>query len=120
MSCETTLPTPPRARSRRRSPSDRLREAILVLAEQRGQIVAHKEKAWASISFAGMRHSFGLLFAGEEAVAAGERFIVALPEHEFALPGQLVADASVVEVDHRIVPNPRLAVRCEILLLEDC
>lgn len=120
MSCETALPTPPRARSRRRSPSGRLREAMLVLTEHHGQIVAHNEKAWASITFAGMRHSFGLLLAGEEAVAAGERYIATLPWHEFALPGQLVAHASVVEVDHRIVPNPRFVVRCEILLLEDC
>ena len=119
MSRETAPPTVWRPKSRRRSSSDRLREAVLVLTEHRGQIVAHEEKAWASITFAGTRHTFGLLFSGEEAVAAGEQFIADLPEHEFAVAGQLVADASVIEVDHRIAPNPRLAVRCEILLLED-
>ena len=106
-------------RPARRSHGDRLRAALLMLAEHHGQILTHSEKAWASITFAGTRHTLDMLFAGETAVAAGERFIAALPEHEFALPGQLVADASVVEVDHRMVPNPRLALRCELLLLED-
>ena len=62
---------------------------------------------------------FTLLFAGEDAVAAGERFIAALPDHEFALAGQLVADATVTEVEHRLLPSPRLIVTCEVLLLEE-
>ena len=41
-----------------------------------------------------------------------------LPEHEFALPGQLVADAAVTAVDHRLEP-PRMQVSCELLLLEE-
>jgi len=51
--------------------------------------------------------------------SARERFIAALPEHEFAIPGQLVADASVTEAEHRLLPAPRLVVRCELLLLEE-
>ncbi|MDG6078579.1 hypothetical protein E3U23_05145 [Erythrobacter litoralis] len=89
------------------------------LCDHHGQIVDHKERTWASITFAGSRHTVGILFAGEDAVEAGERFIAALPENEFAIPGHLVADATVAEVDHRLVPLPRLAVRCELLLLED-
>jgi hypothetical protein len=46
-------------------------------------------------------------------------FIVFLPEHEFMLPGQLVADAAVTEVDHRLIPEPRLTVSVELLLLEE-
>ena len=103
----------------RRTPSDRLREALLALGEHRGQVLAHSERAWASITFAGARHGFILLFAGEDAVAAGERFIAALPDHEFALAGQLVADATVTEVEHRLLPSPRLIVTCEVLLLEE-
>jgi len=45
--------------------------------------------------------------------------IAELPDHEFALPGQLVADASVSAVDHALAPSPRLTVTCELLLLED-
>ncbi|MBX7457814.1 hypothetical protein K3152_06110 [Qipengyuania sp. 1NDH17] len=91
----------------------------MVLSEHQGQVITHTEKAWASITFAGTRHSVSLLFAGEDAVCAGERFIAALPEHEFAIPGQLVADAGIVEVEHRLSPSPRLVLQCDLLLLED-
>lgn len=103
----------------RRSTGDRLREALLALGDFQGQVLSHSEKAWASITFAGARHTLALLFAGDEAVAAGEAFITALPEHEFAIPGQLVADAAITEVEHRLLPHPRLVVQCELLMLEE-
>lgn len=103
----------------RRSTGDRLREALLTLGDHRGQVLTHTERAWASITFAGARHTLALLFAGDEAVAAGERFIAALPDHEFAILGQLVADATIIEVEHRLLPHPRLVVQCELLLLEE-
>jgi hypothetical protein len=102
----------------RREPRSRLREALLELAGDRAVIVSHDEKSWASITFAGARHRFELAFEGTEAVEAGELFIAFLPEHEFALPGQLVADAAVTAVDHRLEP-PRMQVSCELLLLEE-
>ena len=102
----------------RRAPRNALREALLVLAKGRASIQSHQEKNWASVTFAGARHRLELLFDGTEAVQAGELFIAFLPEHEFAIPGQLVADAAVTEVDHRIEP-PRMVVKCELLLLED-
>ena len=46
-------------------------------------------------------------------------FIVFLPEHEFMLPGQLVADVAVTAVDHRLAPEPRLTVSIELLLLDE-
>ena len=49
----------------------------------------------------------------------GEAFIVALPEHEFTLPRHIVADASVVAVDHALSPEMRMTVEVELLLLED-
>lgn len=107
-------PAPPQ-----RSTADRLREALMALGDFRGQAIAHNQRAWASITFAGSRHTLSLIFAGEEAVEAGERFIAALPDHEFAIPGHLVADATVTEADHRLLPHPRLAVQCELLLLEE-
>ena len=116
MSSETKPPRPSRAR---RSAGDRLRQALMVLAQHQAQVITHSEKAWASITFAGTRHSMSLLFAGEDAVEAGERFVAELPEHEFAIPGQLVADAGIVEVEHRLSPSPRMIVQCDLLLLED-
>jgi hypothetical protein len=99
--------------------ADRLREALSVLAQGRARILAHGETAWASVTFAGTRHRIELAFEGAEAVESGECFIALLPEHEFAIPGQLVADATVVEVDHRLAPEPSLTLTAELLLLED-
>lgn len=111
--------TPLRRRRRtRRGPGERLREALIALAQGQATVLAHSEASWASITFAGARHRVELAFEGEEAVEAGELFIAFLPEHEFAIPGQLVADAAVTEVDHRLDP-PFMRVSCELLLLEE-
>ena len=116
MSVETRIKRRTRTR---RSTGDRLREALVALGRHHAQVITHSEKAWASITFAGTRHSLALVFAGDDAVEAGEHFVAELPEHEFAVPGQLVADANVIEVEHRIAPDPRMVVQCELLLLED-
>jgi hypothetical protein len=110
-------PKPPRAP--RRSPAERLREELQALAGGHAQILSHSEKSWASVTFAGTRHRLDLAFAGEEAVEAAEHFIAFLPEHEFTVPRQLVADAAVIAVDHRIGPDPRMEVRIELLLLDE-
>ena len=93
--------------------------AVLALGSNLGALLEHEQKNWESATFAGARHIITLEFKGEAAVEAGERLIDRLPEHEFALPGQLVADASVSAVDHALAPSPRLTVTCELLLLED-
>lgn len=94
-------------------------EAILTLAGGKAELAHHIERGWASVTFSGTRHTMSLIFTGAEAVAAGEHFIAALPDHEFAIPRQLVADAGVVSAEHALLPEPRLAVEIELLLLED-
>ena len=111
-------PVAPPPRAARRSPAIRLREQLLALAGGKATLIAHEEKAWASVTFAGSRHRVELAFEGTEAVEAGECFIAFVAEPEFARPGQLVADAAVTEVDHRIDP-PLMRVMCELLLLEE-
>ena len=113
------IDTPTLPRGPRRSTSERLREELQTLAGGHALIVAHSEKSWASITFAGARHRLDLAFEGAAAVEAAENFIAYLPEHEFAIPRQLVADAAVVAVDHRIGRDPRMEVRIELLLLDD-
>lgn len=103
----------------RRNTSDRLRDALLILADNQGVIMKHEEAPWSSITFTGSRHEVALAFEGHDAVEAGETFIAELPEHEFNIPGQLVADASVREVDHRFGAEERMVVTCVLLLLED-
>ena len=111
-----TLPLP---RGPRRGASQRLREELQMLACGHAEFLAHSEKSWASVTFAGTRHRLDLAFAGDDAVEAAENFIVFLPDYEFAIRGQLVADAAVTAVDHRIGPDPRMEVRIELLLLDD-
>lgn len=53
------------------------------------------------------------------AIAAAEALIEALPEHEFTIPDQLVADAAIVSVEQVALPEPRIVVELELLLLED-
>jgi hypothetical protein len=109
----TSLP-----RKRRKGVRERLCEALIALAQGHGTITVHSERSWASITFAGARHRVELVFDGAEAVEAGECFIAFLPEHEFAIPGQLVADAAVLEVASMLDPA-RLSVVCEVLVLEE-
>ncbi len=103
----------------RRTVGDRLLEALMTLAEAQASLLSHNQKPWASVTFTGSRHEVMLDFEGSEAVAAGERFVATLPDHEFTIPGQLVADATVSEVTNNQLPYPRMVVTCALLLLED-
>ena len=103
----------------RRDPANHLLGALQALGEGQCAVLRHEERAWASITFSGARHTLALRFVGDAAVAAGERFIAALPEHEFAIPRRLVADAAIVAVRHALLPEPSLEVECEVLLLDE-
>jgi len=125
MESKTMLPdrTPTQRLSTRpvrtiRSSSSRLIDAVAALAVS-GILIDHRETSWASITFAGTRHSMSWLFSGADAVECGEAFIAALPDHEFRLPGCLVADATIVEVSSRQLPEPTMSVKVEVLLLDE-
>jgi len=96
-----------------------LLSALYRLAEGQAELVDHTERGWTSVTFSGTRHTVVLAFCGLEAMAVGEQFIAVLAEHEFTIPRHLVADATVTKVEHTIVPEPRLVVSAELLLLED-
>jgi hypothetical protein len=106
-------------RAARGTPWMPLLSALPELGGGKGELLRHSEQSWASVTFSGTRHSVVLAFTGVEALAAGEAYIEALPDHEFAIPRQLVADAAVVAVDHTALPEPRLEVTAELLLLEE-
>lgn len=102
-----------------RGPWLHLLSEVLQLAGPRVEFLRHSERPWASATFSGSRHHIALAFTGSGAVEDGERFIAALPDHEFAVPRQLVADATVASAGHETVPQSRLTVEVELLLLED-
>ncbi len=108
----TTLPP------RRLSAGERLLRELRDLAGPWVEVISHDDAPWASITFTGARHTVVLRFSGSEAVSDGERFIATLPDHEFRLRSQLVADASVTRVDHEVLPAPLMEVECTLLLLD--
>ena len=118
-------PTPeakaPRIRpARQRNPAMQLLDAVMRLAGPHAELLRHAERPWASATFLGSRHTIAMVFEGPEGVVAGEAFLAALPEHEFTIPRQIVADAAVSEVEQIMLPRQRLTVEVELLLLEDC
>ncbi|MET1756756.1 hypothetical protein ABVV53_15025 [Novosphingobium sp. RD2P27] len=95
-----------------------LRE-VLALAGPEAQFLRHSERPWSSATFSGARHTVVLAFEGVSAVAQGEAFIAALPDHEFTLRGSLVADATISSAAHSVLPSPRLLLEAELLVLDD-
>ncbi len=91
---------------------------MLRLAGPEVEFVHHSERDWASATFYGARHTIALAFDGTQAVAAGEAFIAALPDHEFTVPRHLVADAVIASVEHRQSP-PHMTVEVELLVIVD-
>ena len=102
-----------------RGPWAHLLDQVMALGEGRGELLRHAERPWASATFSGSRHAIALAFADGPAMAAAENLIAALPDHEFDVPGHLVADAAVVAVEQCLAPVPTLTVELEVLLLED-
>lgn len=107
-----------RRRAQRR-PWLALLSALLGMAEGKAELIRHSERGWSSATFTGSRHTIVLAFTGNESIAAGEVFLADLPDHEFTIPGQLVADAAIIRADHAMLPDVRLEVEVELLLLED-
>lgn len=93
---------------------------LLKLAGSRVEFLRHAERPWSSATFSGSRHTVALAFNDREAIADGERLIETLPDHEFTIPGQLVAEATISQADHLAGPPPCLTLEVELLLLEDC
>lgn len=124
MEIDLTLSAPraadaPFSSRRHRQPWMPLLSAVLQLAGPRAELLRHSERPWASATFSGARHRIALAFPGIDGIEAAEAFIAFLPEHEFAIAGQLVADATIAEVEQVTLPAPAITVDVELLLLED-
>lgn len=104
---------------KRRDPALRLLDAVMRLAGPEAELLSHAERPWASATFSGTRHTITLTFAGVDGIAAGESFIAILPDHDFTLPGQLVADAGISEVTQVTQPQPLMVVEADLLLLSE-
>lgn len=101
------------------SPGERLLRAVTALAGPSAELMRHDEAPWASVTFAGTRHTIVLRYEGWEACDEAETLIAALPEHEFTIPRTLVADATIAQLHQVLLPEPTMTVELMLLLLED-
>ncbi len=107
------LPSKPQARPHP------LIKALTKLADGHGCLRRHDQRNWASATFAGARHRMTLEFTGAQAITGADQLIALAPDHEFDLPGELVADLSICEVRHAAGPPPVLRIELEALLLAE-
>lgn len=107
------------SQSGRRDAATLVIRALVALGDGLASLEEHRGTAWASATFSGMRHRLTLSFAGDKGVARGEWLAQILAEHEFDLPGHIVADAVVIERHVRREGTPALTLTIEMLTVED-
>ncbi|KHK92005.1 hypothetical protein LK12_12670 [Novosphingobium malaysiense] len=90
------------------------------MAGPQAEFLTHAERPWTSATFEGTRHIVILAFRGRDAMERGEAFGSALPDHEFDIPGHLVADAAIASIERENGPSPQMRVEADFLLLRDC
>lgn len=61
------------------------------------RLVSYRATDWHSLTFAGERHELTVRIPGEDRIAIVRRLIGGLGEHEFNLPGHIVADIGATE-----------------------
>ncbi len=106
-------------RKNRRGPWLQLLSQVVRLAGDRAEIIRHCERPWSSVTFSGARHTVVLAFTGVNELEDGDDFIAALPDHEFTIPRQIVADATITAADQQTIPEPKMTIEAELLLLEE-
>ena len=117
MRSSAALPRPLHASVR--GPWLHLLSQTMDLAGPDAQFLRHGERPWSSATFSGARHTLVLSFDGEDAAEHAEAFAAALPDHEFTIPGQLVADAVIAAVERDNRQPSQVRVEAEFLLLVD-
>ena len=97
----------------------RLIRQLLTLAGPTVELVQATEREWASATFSGARHAVTLRIPLDHSAAAAPAFIAGLPDHEFDLPGQIVADCVVTLQQRTLDPTYRtwLAITIELLTI---
>ena len=97
----------------------KLVRAVLDICGEGSHLVAAHEREWASATFCGARHCLDLLIPAAGNGATLPCAIAELPDYEFDLAGEIVADCSVTmgacsrQSDGRLM----LALRIELLTI---
>ncbi|MEQ1687056.1 MAG: hypothetical protein ABL874_00605 [Sphingopyxis sp.] len=77
------------------SNANRLCRQLLSLFGPGTELIEAQERPWASATFVGARHSVTVRFPLGSADAPPPTILAALPNHEFDLPGEIVADCTL-------------------------
>lgn len=77
------------------STAAKLIRTVMEICGESSELVGAHEREWASATFSGARHSLDLLIPAGDAGAALPDAIAQLPDHEFDLTGEIVADCAV-------------------------
>lgn len=98
-----------------------LQNALRAMVSSEMTICRHTQRKWASISFSGSIHRISITLRGADAIEDAIALENTLPEHEFSIPGYLVADAGIVESDTHSLDDDVVAAHliAEILLLTE-
>lgn len=75
------------------------------------------EREWASATFSGARHGLDLAIRLAAAETPPPPFLAQLPEWEFDLPGEIVADCAVTLGQRRRLPGGGWQLPCRLELL---
>ncbi len=97
----------------------KLIRTVMEICGDDSELVGAHEREWASATFSGARHSLDLLIPANDEGGALPDAIARLPDHEFDLMGEIVADCAVtIGQRHRSADGgTRLAVRVELLTI---
>ncbi|MEK6542133.1 MAG: hypothetical protein AABZ45_08450 [Pseudomonadota bacterium] len=77
------------------SNANHLCRILLTLLGPNAELIEAQERPWASATFSGARHIITLRMRLDSADASAPSALLALPDHEFLLPGEIVADCAV-------------------------
>lgn len=97
----------------------KLIRAVLEVCGEGSELVGAHEREWASATFSGARHSLDLLIQAKDEGGALPDTIARLPDHEFDLAGEIVADCAVTigQRSRGADGRARLALRVELLTI---
>ena len=81
------------------------------------ELITAAEREWESATFSGTRHCLDLAIGLPQADAPPPRFLTALPDHEFDLPGEIVADCCVMLGQRETGASGQTRLHCRVELL---
>lgn len=81
----------------RQVPGFAIASQIRALARGKASLHLDRERAWASVTFSGLRYCFSIEWPEASDASAAQDLARILPDQEFAIPGYFVADIVITD-----------------------